>query len=123
MGTVSSQALFARALALRENGIDAGLVALDFHYSLALALSRLAASRKTVILGNTLALAGGVLNNTLLRTALAALLEEEGFQVLVPHMAPPGDGGISLGQAAFGLALFKNNMVSQGETIICQSRQ
>ena len=123
MGTVSSQALFARALALRENGIDAGLVALDFHYSLARALSRLAASRKTVILGNTLALAGGVLNNTLLRTALAALLEEEGFQVLVPHMVPPGDGGISLGQAAFGLALLENNMVSQGETIICQSRQ
>lgn len=120
---VRSQSLFARALSLMADGVDRELVALDFHYSLALALSRLAATRKSAVLGNILALAGGVVNNTLLRTALAELLEEEGFRVLVPHMAPPGDGGISLGQAAFGLSLLKNNRLSQGESLTCQSRQ
>ena len=51
----------------------------------------------------TAALSGGVFQNTLLLGMCVNDLEEAGFKVLRHHMIAPNDGGIGLGQAAYGL--------------------
>jgi hydrogenase maturation protein HypF len=45
------------------------------------------------------ALGGGCVVNRILSTQLAEALEELGFEVLLPRDVPPGDGGLSYGQA------------------------
>ena len=47
------------------------------------------------------ALTGGVFQNLLLRELLVPLLIKEGFEVFLNVQAPPGDGGLSVGQAWF----------------------
>lgn len=50
------------------------------------------------------ALSGGCFANRLLFTLLAGKLQQCGLQVLFHELVPPGDGGISLGQAASAAA-------------------
>ncbi|MCU1341143.1 MAG: (NiFe) hydrogenase maturation protein HypF [Candidatus Acidoferrum typicum] len=51
---------------------------------------------------DTVVLSGGVFQNELLLSDIKSLIEVEGLQVWTNHVVPPGDGGISLGQAAVG---------------------
>ncbi len=46
------------------------------------------------------ALSGGVFANKFLTERLVSLLEDKGFTALLNTAVPPGDGGVSLGQAA-----------------------
>jgi hydrogenase maturation protein HypF len=48
------------------------------------------------------ALGGGCAVNRILTTSLAGTLEDLGFEVLLPRNVPPGDGGLSYGQAVIG---------------------
>ena len=48
------------------------------------------------------ALGGGCVVNRILSTRLAENLEARGFKVLLPQNVPPGDGGLSYGQAVIG---------------------
>jgi hydrogenase maturation protein HypF len=48
---------------------------------------------------STVCLAGGVFANDLLTTAAARMLRADGFAVHRARQLPPGDGGLSLGQA------------------------
>ncbi|MGW0063801.1 carbamoyltransferase HypF [Streptosporangium sandarakinum] len=85
-------------------GAAPGTVAARFHNGLAAAVAagceRLREARGL----GTVALSGGVFQNVLLLERTVALLEERGFTVLTHRRVPPGDGGISLGQAAVAAA-------------------
>jgi hydrogenase maturation protein HypF len=54
---------------------------------------------------STVALSGGVFQNTLLFEHAFHGLQERGFVPLVHQLVPPNDGGISLGQAVYSLFL------------------
>lgn len=72
-----------------------------FHEAFAreMADSALYWSEKTGI--KTIALSGGVMQNTLLLGMLEEYLEERELKVIRHHMIPPNDGGIALGQALY----------------------
>jgi hydrogenase maturation protein HypF len=50
-------------------------------------------------------LGGGVFQNAFLLGQLEKILGELGFEVYTPHLVPPNDGGISLGQAVVANAI------------------
>jgi hydrogenase maturation protein HypF len=76
-------------------------LALLFHRAVA-AASREGARRMKAETGvSRLALSGGVFQNLLLREILVPPLIKEGFEVFLNQKAPPGDGGLSVGQAWF----------------------
>ena len=55
------------------------------------------------------ALSGGVFQNRLLLRLTEEQLAQEGFTVLRHRMIPPNDGGIAIGQAAYGMYQLQNN--------------
>ena len=77
-------------------GTDAGVIAARFHNALAAATARALLEHGP----DTVVLSGGVFANRCLLSRTRALLGEAGVRVLVPERLPPGDGGISYGQAA-----------------------
>jgi hydrogenase maturation protein HypF len=70
-----------------------------FHGTLAegiVAWARAAAEQENL---RTIALGGGCFINRALAEGVAGALQEAGLRPLLPLEAPPGDGGLSLGQA------------------------
>jgi hydrogenase maturation protein HypF len=87
------------------DGVATGVIAARFHNALAEATAeaceRVAKRRDT----STVVLSGGVFQNRRLLEGTAARLSLAGLRVLTPECLPPGDGGISYGQAAVAAAL------------------
>jgi hydrogenase maturation protein HypF len=105
-GTLELDPREAIAAVVRERmaGTAVGAIAARFHRGLARATAgacgRLARERGLELV----VLSGGVFQN---RTLLELTLEElqrDGLRALVPQLLPPGDGGISFGQAAVAAA-------------------
>jgi hydrogenase maturation protein HypF len=91
---------------LRERlaGVSVGVVAARFHTGLARATAR-ACERLADARDLELAvLSGGVFQNRVLLERTAAECRRAGLRVLVAERLPPGDGGISYGQAAVAAA-------------------
>lgn len=76
--------------------------ALDFHVTMAAAVAEMLGVLSAETGLRTVALSGGVFQNALLLEEV--LLRLGDFHVLLPHNAPPNDGGIAYGQAAVALA-------------------
>jgi hydrogenase maturation protein HypF len=76
-------------------------LALLFHEAVAYACVEAADRLRDATRVNRLALSGGVFQNLLLREMLIPLLNNEGFEVFLNEKVPPGDGGLSVGQAWF----------------------
>jgi hydrogenase maturation protein HypF len=74
-----------------------------FHASLGAALGAWAGRHAAAQGLRRLALGGGCLLNRELRRHLLPALERAGLDVLEAVQAPPGDGGLSLGQVAVAL--------------------
>lgn len=76
-----------------------GSISMKFHLTLVqMFTTALLKLRETTGL-NQVVLSGGVFHNQILLLHLISMLKEEGFFVYVNRQVPPGDGGISLGQA------------------------
>jgi len=82
-----------------RRGCSVADMALTFHLALtALVVAVARRIRETRPLA-TVALTGGVFQNSLLTMACVDGLEAAGFHVLTHHLVPPNDGGLALGQA------------------------
>ena len=100
---LNTEALVQQIVEAKLQGADSGAMAYLFHQTLAELIvaacieARESSGRKKV------ALSGGVFQNRLLLRLTEERLTQEGFEVLRHHMIPPNDGGIAIGQAAYGM--------------------
>lgn len=95
-------------------GRNQDFLAYVFHDQLArqIAGACLQLSQETGV--KTVALSGGVFQNTLLLSLSEQALKQAGLMVLRHHLVPPNDGGIALGQAVYAMA--NQNRQSDGES-------
>lgn len=95
------ETVVARALGMP----DPGAAAFEFHRGVAgvvgKQLAEAAASAGTSVVG----VSGGCANNVLLMQLLEADVARRGYELLQHRSVPPGDGGLSLGQAMAGRLL------------------
>lgn len=85
------------------NGRNTDELAYDFHYILSRMLVAACERIRDYTGLEAAALSGGVSQNKLLTRLVSSSLKESGFKVLLHSLVPPNDGGIALGQAAFGV--------------------
>jgi hydrogenase maturation protein HypF len=111
--TLPSVALLATAARRLLGGTPPAAVASEIHLNfcrLALDLTlRVADGWRGVV-----ALGGGCLANRLLRHCLAEGLEDEGFLPLLATNVPPGDGGLSYGQAVLATVAASRDVELRG---------
>lgn len=100
-------ALFAQVLADWEAGVPAGTISRRFHLGLVRGLADMAAAFAAATGLDHVALSGGSMLNRTLATLLPRALRARGLEPLVHRALPPGDGCISLGQAALALRLLE----------------
>lgn len=106
MVRLPSSTLIAQLAAGRSRGIAAEALAMHFHLSLAQNAARAVEILRDRTGLRTVALSGGVFQNTLLLGMLCDRLRSSGFRVLVHSQIPPNDGGICLGQAVIAAQSF-----------------
>ncbi len=87
-----------------RDGIPAANLAAGFHRALAAGTAELASRLAEAAGVHTIGLTGGVFQNRVLLSSIRIMLQQNGFEVLTHRRVPPNDGGLSLGQAALGLA-------------------
>ncbi len=95
----------ARVVSERDAGTPKSEIAAGFHDGLARSVAAAAAELAREAGLDTVALSGGVFQNSRLTTGVASDLQEAGLTVLVHERVPPNDGGISIGQAGVAAAL------------------
>jgi len=100
---IDPTAVLAAVIADARAGVPAGAIGARFHRAVAALIVDLADA--AVAGTRTVALSGGVFQNTLLlRLALKGLRDKD-FEVITHRCVPPNDGGIALGQLLVGNAL------------------
>ncbi len=101
---LNTQLLVQRIVEAKLQGADSGRLAYWFHEILAEQITAVCVEARNVSGRQRAVLSGGVFQNRLLLRLTEERLTEEGFEVLRHRMVPPNDGGIAVGQAAYGMA-------------------
>ena len=101
---LNTQLLVQRIVEAKLQGTDSGRLAYWFHEILAEQITAVCVEARNVSGRQKAVLSGGVFQNRLLLRLTEERLTEEGFEVLRHRMVPPNDGGIAVGQAAYGMA-------------------
>ena len=105
---LNTEALVQQIVTAKLQGTDSGALAYLFHRTLAEQIVAACKAAREHSDRAKVALSGGVFQNRLLLRLTEEGLEQEGFEVLRHHMIPPNDGGIAIGQAAYGLYYLQN---------------
>jgi len=92
-------ACFQQLMERRNAGEERNLLAMQFHFTICQLIVDTCVMLREQYGLTTVALSGGVFHNRILLTHLIPMLEQAGFKTLMNRLVPPGDGGISLGQA------------------------
>ena len=100
---LNTEALVKQIVEAKLQGTDSGELAYLFHQTLAEQIVVACIEARKSSGRNKTALSGGVFQNRLLLHLTEERLGQEGFEVLRHHMIPPNDGGIAIGQAAYGM--------------------
>ena len=100
---LNTQLLVQRIVEAKLQGADSGRLAYWFHEILAEQITAVCVEARNVSGRQKAVLSGGVFQNRLLLRLTEERLTEEGFEVLRHRMVPPNDGGIAVGQAAYGM--------------------
>lgn len=100
---LNTEALVNQIVEAKLQGTDSGALAYLFHQTLAEQIVAACIEARKSSGRNKTALSGGVFQNRLLLRLTEERLGQEGFEVLRHHMIPPNDGGIAIGQAAYGM--------------------
>ncbi|MBS6141194.1 MAG: carbamoyltransferase HypF [Bilophila sp.] len=98
---LDTAAFFLHLLELRRAGVPVPDLARRFHLGLTEGLAELALSGARRCGVRTVALSGGVFHNRTIALLLPEALARRGLVPLTHHALPPGDGGLSYGQAAW----------------------
>lgn len=93
-------------------GVDASACSRRFHNGLIEALARTASAVATRESVDNVVLSGGCFLNLYLREGLVKELAAAGFNPLLPELLPPGDAGLSLGQAIAAASSHVNSVLS-----------
>ena len=101
---LNTQLLVQQIVEAKLQGADSSRLAYWFHEILAEQITAVCVEARNVSGRQKVALSGGVFQNRLLLRLTEERLTEEGFEVLRHRMVPPNDGGIAVGQAAYGMA-------------------
>jgi hydrogenase maturation protein HypF len=83
----------------RRGGRSVADLACSAQSYLAKGLAELAVEEAERLNIKTIGFSGGVAHNEHITLTIRRIIEANGFKFLVPNLVPPGDGGISLGQA------------------------
>lgn len=100
---LNTEALVQKIVEAKLQGVDSGALAYLFHQMLAEQMVAACIEARKSSGRNKVALSGGVFQNRLLLHLTEERLMKEGFEVLRHRMIPPNDGGIAIGQAAYGM--------------------
>ncbi len=100
---LNTEALVQQIVEAKLQGADSGALAYLFHQMLAEQIVAACIEARKSSGRNKAALSGGVFQNRLLLRLTEERLKQEGFEVLRHHMIPTNDGGIAIGQAAYGM--------------------
>ncbi|HEX6252071.1 MAG TPA: hypothetical protein VFZ56_11610, partial [Gemmatimonadaceae bacterium] len=92
----------------RQRGVDAGLLAAQFHGSVIRAAVDVTVRIAEGAGIGVVALSGGSFQNARLLSGVRRGLEARGLRVLIPRVLGPNDGAISFGQAAIAASLLAN---------------
>lgn len=108
---LNTKTLVQQITEAKLQGADSGRLAYRFHEVLAEQITAACIEVRNASGRQKVALSGGVFQNRLLLRLTEERLMEEGFEVLRHRMVPPNDGGIAIGQAAYGMYQLQNGRV------------
>jgi hydrogenase maturation protein HypF len=99
MMIIRPQPVLAKVVSECQAGVPISHIAARFHNGAALMVKQVSTALRSEYGISTVALSGGVWQNSTLLNKTISLLEADGMKVYVHHHVPTNDGGVSLGQA------------------------